>query len=230
MLRTLAILSLSVVLSACGGVLTYEHNDRILVGPLDKRDLNELKSSGALLSKGSFDDMHHAIDRSGAYVGICRTKFHRAGAQAGDVDFHVYNVLRQESFSVGQKQLAAGIGDFAATPYEDLVARSPITYLHCYEAGASTRNSNLVLYLQLQGTEELAMNTAVEINVSGQRLDVVDVELFDRSSSPQRVIAVDNPDKGNSVSIDNGVIHINGSAVLLNGNPVNADSVKYRFN
>ena len=228
MYRSLIVAFAMLSLAACGGMLAYDQNDTVFVGPLDDMDLNKMKSSGQLQSIGSFDDMQYAIDKSGTLIGICRTEHHNPNP--GDMDFNVFNSLRQKTISETHSGLARKIDSFASTTYESLIASDPIRYLHCYNVGASNSNSLLVLYLQLQGTESLALNTAVEIDVSGTSLTIMDVELFDRTSAPTRVIARDNPLKGNTVGIANGVIEINGSPVVLNGNSVGAASVKHQFN
>ncbi len=233
MLRFVIVAFATLSLTACGGVLSYERNDKIFIGPLDDANLNDMKSSGQLQSIGSFDDMQYAIDRNGKLVGICRTKFFNfndGDVIDGDMDFNVYNILKQRSISVSHEVLASKIDGFASTTYESLIKDVPSKYLHCYNVGASNSGSELVLYLQLQGTEILAFNTAVEVDVSGTTLKIMDIEFFPRTGSPQRVIALDNPTKGNTVGIANGVIEINGSPVVLNnGSAVVADSVKHQF-
>lgn len=228
MFRFIAVAVAMLSLTACGGVLAYERSDKIFVGVLDDINLNDMKTTGKLQSIGSFDDMQYAIDRSGTMVGICRTEYHNPNN--GDMNLNVYNTLRQKRISVSHKALARKIDGFASTNYESLIKDAPTIYLHCYNVGASNSGSELVLYLQLQGTEEPAFNTAVEIDVSGTTLKILDVEFFPRTGSPQRVIALDNPRKGNTVGIVNGVIEINSSPVVLNnGSAVVADSVKHQF-
>lgn len=217
------------LLSACGGVLAYQQGDTVRSGPLDDMNLNQMKSSGALRSQGAFDDIEYAIDPGGRFVGICRTRFHSAPT-AGDMDLAVYNALRQKTIEVSQKQLATRIDDFTGTPaYAPRVASRPHIYLHCYRMGAGKDDGELVAYLQPQGIEGPPPDAAVELDVSGAELKVLDVEFFPRTAAPSRVIARDNPLNGNSVAVVNGVIEINGAPVRLNGTPVQADTVKHQF-
>lgn len=221
-------------LTACGGVLAYERSNEIFIGPLANINLNDMRSSGQLQSLGSFSDMQYAIDRNGKMIGICRTQHPNLQDEnniiAGDMDFNVYTILRQRSISVSHEELAKKIDSFASTPYESFIDGSPVKYLHCYHVGASNSNSQLVLYLQLQGAPEPGPKTAVLVDVSGTTLKILDVESFSRHGSPVTVIARDNPTKGNTVGIANGVIEINGSPVVLNnGSAVVADSVKHQF-
>jgi len=230
--RLLAVALSTLILAACGGTLAYRHSDTVFLGPLDN-NLNIMKSSGALDSIDSFNDMQYAIDSGGSYVGICRTLNARPNGNStptdGTMELRVYNLLRQQTLSLSQDSLAKKIDSFASTNYESLIDGSWFIFFDCDQVGASNTDSNLVLYLQLQGTESLAQNTAVELDVSGTSATVVDVELYSRHSAPVRVIARSNPLNGHTVGISGGKIEIDGAPVLLNGNPVNADSVKHHF-
>ena len=226
--KTISILALF-SLTSCGGVLVYDNDEKLFIGILDDRNLNEMNSTGQVHSLGSHDRMVYAIDAGGALVGACRTTLHSANnQQAGEVDLHVFTAARQPKFSASNKTIIREIDDFADTPWESALA-PPHRYLHCYKMGASNTKSNLVIYFQPQGFEENPLDFAIEVNVAGTRLEVVDHEAFPRGSAPSRVVARDNPLKGNTVGVLSNRLHINGTSVSLNGNPVGADGVKHYF-
>ena len=212
-----------VSLSACGGVLAYKHNDKVFVGPLDDNNLNVMKSSAQLHSlTNDFQQMFYAIDRSGTWIGICRS-----GVDEG-MDFTVYDVLRNKRFAVSEDKLVTEIDRFASTNY----GSSLFTQMLCRDVGASLSNSKLVLYVHPQTNVDSQSDVdlvAVEVDVSGTTLKVVDFEKFDLSGSPLRVIARDNPPKGNTVAWADGKIRINGVRVQLNGSAIDADNVKHHF-
>ncbi len=147
--RLLAVALSALMLTACGGTLAYRNGDTVFLGPLDN-NLNIMKSSGSLGSIDSFDDMQYAIDSGGSYVGVCRTLNARANGSStptdGSMEFRVYNLLRQQTLSISQDSLARKIDSFASTHYESLIDGSWFIYFDCDHVGASSTDSNLVLY------------------------------------------------------------------------------------
>lgn len=226
----------TLTLVSCGGVLVYDNSGQLFVGPLAKDNLNEMKSTGQVHSKASHDDMQYAIDRSGTFIGVCRTTFHQPENPQtnqrevpGEMDFHLFNVFRQEQFSTTNTDMIRKIDSFASSNFEDVTEDHAHRYLHCFKMGASNANSRLVLYFQPQGFEDTVQNLAVEIDVSGDSFTIVDHEFFSIHGNPSTVVARDNPLKGNTVGILSNRIAINSVSVQLNNNPVRADSVKHHF-
>lgn len=224
--------------AGCSGVLSYQQGDSVFVGPLNDKDINKMNSSGKLVSKNSFDDMQFAIDRGGNFVGTCRTIHTKRNSRGtittpGTMQVNVFNILRKETITASEITFARAIDSKLGNKlYESLIARDR-DYLHCYAMGASGNKGTLVFYIQpqLPSFESLPQNLAVEVDVKGSKLQVVQIELFDRSAAPTTVVAFANPLKGNSIGIDpsSGAIEINGTPVELNGTPVGADIVKHYF-
>ena len=235
MLKQFLLVSVSLLLVSCGGILVYENNNKLFIGPLKKGNLNVMKSTGQVLDKVSNDRMVYAIDASGAYVGACRTKFFKPEDTVdnnseipGKFDLHVFNALRQKRFSASDTEIMRKVDAFSSSKW--IEATEPASrYLHCYKMGASNQKSHLVIYFQPQGFEESDLDFAIEVDVSGTSPVIVGHEAFSKHSAPTRVVARDNPLKGNTVGILSDRIHINSISVQLNGNPVSADSVKHHF-
>lgn len=228
MYRTALSLGLILVLSACGGILAFDHNDTVYVGPLDDMNLNEMKSARPLEAKSSsFDAIRYGVGSGGNFVGICRTDF--ASGNRGKTELTVFDVLGQRRLHADEKAIASKLDAFfGGSSYRQLMQ---VDYLDCYRVGASGKAGEVVIYLQPQSVElgADAPDVAARFDVSGSTLDLIDAERFPRTGAPTRVVALENPFKGNTVGISNGVIEINGAPVLLNGSPVPAESVKHHF-
>ena len=121
MFKIFVLLLASFLLTSCGGVLSYEHNDKVFLGPLEANDLNVMKSSGELQSKQDFQKMAYGIDSSGKFVGVCRSRVwkthnnsdgERVVDEPAKMDFNVYNSLRLNTITVEQAELATGIDNF----------------------------------------------------------------------------------------------------------------------
>jgi hypothetical protein len=215
-------------LPACGGVLSYTRDDTVFVARLPENDPNTLLGATAIRTIDFADDLQYAVDRSGAVVAVCRTTFPEPGL-AGEFVLEVYDINgariiheTQTSFlrkadSVGRTNLQRSVQDF------------PERYMHCREMGSSPVNDRLVLYLQPQGFDGGTNDIAIEFWVRHHSLSVTDFELFPRDDAPHRVVAGPNPLNGHTIAIVDGHIQVDGAPVLHDGKPVEADSVKHRF-
>jgi len=229
------LLSLSATcVQAFDGVLSYDNEDTVIVGRLDTESNNQLSEVARLQHKGEADIIHYAVDRSGTLVGTCRTKrFQPFTAMQeevmGDMDISFFEITGRQIGAVGLMDLLRKLDGSFGTRLRTSVDNDRSRYMHCYQMGAANRNSRVVFYLKPEGYEDNSNHFAVEMQMRGKTFSITDFEIFEEGAAPSRVIARENPLKGNTVDIVNKLIQVNGSPVLRNGNALAADSVKHRF-
>ena len=219
---------------AFDGVLSYHNDDTVIVGRLDTQDHNQLSEVARLQHKGEADAINYAVDRSGTLVGTCRTtRFQPFTAiqdgVTGDMDLSLFEITGRQIGGISQMELLRKIDGSFGTRLRTSVDNDRSRYMHCYRVGAANRNSRLVFYLKPEGYEDSANRFAVEVQMRGKTFSITDFEIFSEGAEPTRVIARDNPLKGNTVDIVNNEIQVNGVPVVRNGNNPVADSVKHRF-
>ena len=234
--RNLAVLFVGILLSGCSGILAYENGGQVTVGSLDDTNINAMNASYDLVSTGSYDDLVYAVDAAGENVGVCRTDFENRKMRLG-----VYNITTRGDgrsvwglrHNISDNALAIDIDQNPDTnfDYSDLMSNDRLDmYFHCFAMSAGPSDQTLIIHIQPQSKSELAaMNIALLLDVSGGQPKVPEVELWERTSQPTSLSLRDNSLNGNTVSIQQGRIQVNGSPVRLNGQPVPADSVKHHF-
>lgn len=233
----LPLLSLSYpnqLLQASEGVLSFDQDHSVLVGRLGEEESNLLSGMARLQRKGEADELHYALDRGGTLVGTCRTTHHRPGTLfqgevPGDMDLALFDLEGRKIASETQDSLLRKIDANRGTKLRISVGNDHSRYMHCYRMGASNRNSRVVLYLQPLGYGQDSNRFAVEVQMRGKSFSITGFEIFTEHAAPARVVARDNPLKGNSVEVVEGQIRVNGAPVLRHGKPLVAESVKYRF-
>lgn len=224
---------LVLTLPAQAGVLSFNADDTLYAGALEPVGQNQLDRMARLHRKGAADDMNFAVDRGGRVIGVCSTTHYRPPTPfqervTGTMDLALYSVSGERRASESQGTLLRKIDGKAQTKLQYLVSMEHARYMNCYRMGASNRSSRLVFYLQPMGFEYQG-HFAVEVQARGKTFTVTDFEMFDPGIGPTRVVARDNPLKGNSIDVVDGQIRVNGEPVLRHGKPLDADSVKYQF-
>lgn len=224
---------LAVTLPAEASVLSFHSDDSLYAGPVEQREDMHIDRLARLQRKEGADDLQYAVDRSGRVIGVCRTTYYRGPTPfrakvEGDMDLALYTVSGDRRAFESQATLLRKIDGMAQTKLQYSVAIDDTRYMNCYHMGASNRSSRLVFYMEPKGFENQG-HFAVEVQAKGKTFSITDFEIFDPDVGPARVVARDNPLKGNSIDVVDGEIRLNGAPVLRHGKPLGADSVKYQF-
>ena len=224
----IALIALAVfALAGCGGMVAYDTGSQIRSGSLGRDTLNQMGRPATLTSSSNADQVKYAIDRGGKFTGVCKTV---ADRERSRMDLAVYDALGTKRWSMDQTQLGRRIdAAHGSTNYGDIVKDGTTEFFVCWNAGASGSASALVLFLSLHSASDAGTPPDIAIVINVESKKVVDVELFQRGSAPNRIRALANPLGGHTVAISGGQIMIDGMPLTSSGNPVRAKTVKHHF-
>ena len=224
MLRAIVLTFISICISGCSGLLVYQHDNKIHHTILEDGDFNTVKSTAVLVSAtaNGYRNTSYGVNSDGAITGVCRYK-------PGKTDFSVF-VGRRLVTSLNHDDLAKAVDKFESnTLYKNLIINGDSdNHFGCVEVGASSDGPFLVLRIQpnrYPTPEENPQDVILKLELKGKNLKILDMEKIGRTDSPARIVPISNPG-ANRISDANGVINIDGSPVLLNGQPISLDEIK----